>query len=151
MQIESFQVIGISIRTTNENGQSSQDIPALWQRFFAENIANQIPNKLDDTIYSVYTDYERDYTKPYTIIIGCKVAHLKEIPPGMVGKTIPRGNFLQFTAKGDINKGAVFHEWLKIWSMDIQRSYSVDFEVYGEKAKDRQHAEVDIFISVVNP
>ena len=36
-QLESFKVIGISVRTTNENGQAAKDIPFLWNKFFEEN------------------------------------------------------------------------------------------------------------------
>ncbi len=52
-----------------------------------ENILANIPNKVDSTIYSVYTDYESDFTKPYTTLIGCKVPDLKSIPKGMAAKT----------------------------------------------------------------
>jgi predicted transcriptional regulator YdeE len=37
-KIQKFSVIGISVRTTNENGQAGQDIPALWQKFMSENV-----------------------------------------------------------------------------------------------------------------
>lgn len=36
--IRKFNVIGISVRTTNENGQAGQDIPALWNKFVTEGI-----------------------------------------------------------------------------------------------------------------
>jgi len=32
-ELESFKVIGISVRTTNENGQAAKDIPFLWNKF----------------------------------------------------------------------------------------------------------------------
>lgn len=54
------------MRTTNENGQSSKDISELWKKFFAENVFAKIPNKLDSNVYSVYTDYESDFTKNHT-------------------------------------------------------------------------------------
>lgn len=148
MVFSTFYIVGISVRTTNESGQSAKDIPQLWQRFFAENIVEKIPNKLDATVYTVYTDYESDYTQPYTTVIGCKVANLNEVPKGMVGISVPGGTFTKFTAKGDIHKGAVYHEWLKIWKTPLSRKYTADFEVYGEKAQNPQAAEVDIFIAV---
>jgi len=148
MQLESFHIIGIAVRTTNQNGQAAHDIGKLWQRFFSENILDQIPNKIDSTLYSVYTDYESDYTKPYTTILGCKVSSLKEIPEGMVGKTIPAGKFTKFIAKGNLMQGAVYSEWVKIWNAPLDRKYSADFEVYGEKSQNPEHAEVDIFIAL---
>lgn len=148
MEIEKFYIIGIEIRTTNQNGQSGQDIVELWQRFFSEKVLDKIPNKLDSSIYSVYTEYEGDHTKPYTAILGCKVANLAEIPIGMVGKTILGGKFAKFTAKGNLNQGVVFSEWLKIWNMQLDRTYTADFELYDKKAQNPEDAEVDIYIAI---
>lgn len=146
--IQKFQVIGISVRTTNENGQAMQDIPALWNKFMSEGIAAQIPNKIDNSIYCIYTDYEKDYTKPYTTILGCKVSYLEIIPVGMVGKTIEEATYTKRIAKGNILQGIVINEWKKIWNSDLDRIYTADFEVYGEKSQDSEHAEVDIFVAI---
>ncbi len=146
--VEAFNIIGISVRTTNENGQSATDIPRLWNQFFSENRMNQIPNKTDGDIYCVYTDYEKDHTQPYTTIIGCRVGHLNDIPAGFVGKSMDGGLFEIFQAKGKMNAGIVFQEWIKIWNADIPRAYTNDFEVYGKKAEDPENAAVDIFIAV---
>lgn len=148
MKLQQFQVIGISTRTTNENGQMGHDILELWKRFLGENIQGQIPNKSDSAIYSVYTDYEGDFTKPYTVVLGCKVVSLNSIPDGMVGITIPEGEYTQFTARGNLNEGAVFEAWSKIWKEPLNRAYLADFEVYGEKAQNPEDAEVDIFIGI---
>ena len=148
MEFTDFSIIGISVRTTNENGQAIKDIGPLWERFLSENLIEKIPNKVDPTVYSVYTDYESDYTKPYTVILGCKVSSLDDIPEGMVGRVIPGGKFTQFTAKGDLNQGIVYSEWLNIWNTKLNRKYTADFEVYGQKALNPEDAEVDIFIAV---
>lgn len=150
MQLLDFDIIGISIRTTNERNQASKDIADLWKRFFSENICEKIPNKADPSIYSIYTDYEEDYKRSYTVILGCKVTNLDNVPQAMVGRTIPGGKFAKFTAKGNINEGAVFSEWFKIWNNpELDRNYAAaDFEVYGEKAQNPEDAEVDIFICI---
>jgi predicted transcriptional regulator YdeE len=148
LTISKFYVIGLSIRTTNENQQSAKDIPALWSRFMSEGIASRIPNKLDNTIYSVYLDYEKDHTKPYTTLLGCKVKSLDDIPEGFTGKEIGGGNYMKRAVKGNILKGVVFEEWLKIWKSNIPRVFASDYEVYGEKAKDPENAEIDIYLSV---
>lgn len=148
VKIEPFKVIGISVRTTNENGQAGKDIPVLWEKMISENIVNSIPNKIDNTIYSIYTDYEKDHTKPYTTVFGCKVENLDNIPEGMVGYSFDGGEYLKFVPKGDLSKGLVINEWLKIWEMGLNRTFTADFEVYGEKAQNPSDAEVDIFIAV---
>jgi predicted transcriptional regulator YdeE len=148
MDIQKFSVIGISVRTTNENGQSGQDIPALWKKFMAEGISGKIPNKIDNSLYCIYTEYEKDHTKPYTTILGCLVSSLDVIPEAMIGKTIEKASYEKFTAKGNLQEGIVFKEWMKIWSADLNRSFNADFEIYGEKAQNPENAEVDIFIAI---
>lgn len=146
--IDSFCVIGISVRTTNENMQAAKDIPALWNRFFSENVPAKIPGIVSQDIYCMYTDYEKDYTRPYTTLLGLKVKNLDVIPEGLTGKLVSSSDYLPFCATGKISDGIVFNEWTKIWNTEINRAYSCDFEVYGEKSKNPDHAEVDIFIAV---
>ena len=147
-KIDAFSVIGIAVQTTNENGQAGIDIPLLWSKFMSEGIVEKIPNKIDTALHCMYTDYEKDHTKPYTTILGCKVAHLETIPEGMTGKTIKAGNYIRFAVKGNLQQGAVFKTWQKIWDTPIARTYTADFEVYGEKAQNPESAELDIFIAV---
>jgi predicted transcriptional regulator YdeE len=146
--IQPFYIIGISVRTTNENMQAMKDIPALWNKFMTGQIAEKITNKIDDMVYCVYTDYEKDHTKPYTTILGCRVKSLDHIPEGMTGTSIHGGDYQLFTAKGNVAQGSVYNEWLKIWDANLPRTFTADFEVYGSKAQDPENAEVDIFISL---
>ena len=113
-----------------------------------EGIAGKIPNKSGNSIYCIYTEYEKDHTKPYTAILGCKVDNLDTIPNGMVGKIFNEANYAKRLAKGNILQGMVFNEWTKIWNADLERTFTADFEVYGEKAQNPENAEVDIFIAV---
>lgn len=148
VKVEPFKVIGIAVRTTNENNQAAKDIPGLWGKLMTEDILNKIPNKIDGTVYSIYTDYEKDHTRPYTTLLGCKVANLDDIPEGMVGKSFDGGNYVKFTPKGNLEEGLVINEWIKIWGMDLGRVFTADFEMYGEKAENPAEAEVDILIAV---
>lgn len=148
VNIKPFQVIGIMVKTTNENGKAANDITDLWGRFIKEEVLDKIPNKIDNTVYSLYTDYEGDHTKPYTTILGCKVKNLNTIPVGMVGKAFSGGNYMKLTAKGDLTKGLIINKWSQIWGMDLERLFTVDFEVFGEKAKNPLDAEIDFLIAV---
>ncbi len=146
--IDEIKVIGISVRTTNENSKVAEDIPQLWNRFMSENIAAKIPNKAGDEIYSIYTDYEGDYMKPYTTILACQVSSFDDVPEGMVAKTIGGGNYKKYVAKGSLKENIVYNTWLKIWEDKIDRAYTSDFEVYGAKAQNPEDAEIDIFVSL---
>lgn len=147
-KIEPFQIIGISIRSSNENGQAAQDISQLWARFLSEGILQKIPNKISNEILSIYTNYESDHTKPYDTILGCKVSSLDTLPDGMIGQSFEGGTFAQFLSKGDFTKGAVYNTWVDIWNTDLNRLYTADFEVYGERSQNPSDAEVDIFVAV---
>lgn len=149
-QINAFNVIGISVRTTNENGKAMIDIPALWGKFISEGTIAKIPAKTDNTVYCIYTEYEKDHTKPYTTILGCKVEHLDNVPEGMIGVTIASGLYQPFVAKGNLTKGAVYNEWTNIWNSYIERTFTADFERYGPKSQNLADGEVDIFIAVKN-
>lgn len=146
--MNSFQIIGISVRTINEGEKAKTDIGELWRKFMSENMLEKIPNVIDETIYAVYTDYESDHTKPYTTILGYKVSALDKIPEGMVGKKIEQTAYNKFIAKGDLTDNAVIDEWMKIWNMDLDRKYTADFETYGEKAADPKNGEAEIYIAI---
>jgi len=105
--IEAFRIIGISIRTTNENGQSTKDTGDLWKKFMTEGILGKIPNKIDNTVYSIYTDYQSDHTGFYTTILGCKVQSIETLPDGMIARNFAGGNYVRFVANGDLTKGAI--------------------------------------------
>lgn len=141
-------IVGIEVRTTNENGKSAKDIPALWCQFMEENVMKEIPNKLNETIYALYTDYESDHLKPYTTIIGCQVTSLDNIPDHLTVKIIPSANYLKFIAKGDLTKEAVINVWRYIWDLKIKRAYTTDIEIYDERAMDPTNGTAEILIAI---
>lgn len=148
--IQKFEIIGISTRTTNSNRQAAQDIEALWGKFWGQNIQEQIPNKVSDEIYAVYTDYETDFTGYYTTIIGLAVSSLVNIPEGFVGLTIETDNYQKFVSKGKMPE-AVVKTWVEIWGnedLNAKRAYKADFTIHAKKYYDGDQAEVETFISV---
>lgn len=147
---EGFKIIGIKVRTTNENGEAAKAIGGLWNQFMSEKLIEKIPNLISPEIFSIYTNYESDHTKPYDTILGCKVNSLEEIPNGMIGQEFQEETYVKFTAKGNLNEGAVYNKWSEIWNTDLNRTYSADLEIYGEKAQDPTNSEVDIYIAVKN-
>ena len=143
-----FRLVGINLenKTTNENNQSSTDCGNLWQKFEREKIFELIPNKLTNEIYAVYFDYEKDETKPFSYFIGCQVDNNTDVPNGLNDLLLPAQNYLKVTAKG-VMTGCITEAWQKIWKSDIKRSFAIDFEVYDERSKDWNDAELDIYIS----
>ncbi len=149
MKKNAFKVIGISVRTTNQYNKAEKDLGNLWDRFFKENIMNKIPEKESSEIFLIYTDYKSDYLDDYTAILGMRVSNIDNVPEGLVGREFEEENFQQFVAKGTIPK-AIQNIWINIWHNDskMKRKYTYDFEVYGEKAKNPEDAEVEIFVAI---
>lgn len=143
-----FKIIGISTRTTNKDNQAQHDLGRLWEQFYAENIFDKIPNKISNEILTIYTDYKSDFTEDYTTMIGVPVSTLDKIPDGLTGLEFQAENFQKFTAKGEM-PNAVVNTWSDIWQRDkeLNRKYSYDFEVYGERSQNGEHSEVEIFIA----
>jgi len=77
------------------------------------------------------------------------VSSLNDIPNGLVGKHFVASNYNKFPVKGNLTVGNVIYEaWEKIWAVNLNRKYTTDFEVYGEKSKDLTNAELDIYIAI---
>ncbi len=148
--IAPFQIIGISVRTTNENEQAAKDIPKLWEQFVENDILSKIPNKVSNDIFSIYTNYESDHTKAYDTILGCRVTTLETVPDGLVSQSFNGGTYAKFTAKGDLTKGIIYNTWVDIWNTPLNRLYTADFEIYEAKAKNPKTAEVDIFVAIIS-
>jgi len=137
--------IGLALRTNNE--ECSVAMPAHKDKFFRENIPAKIPNKVNGNILALYTDYEGDYTKPYSWILGCEVSSLDNIPDGLVGKTIPESNYAVFTTQGEFPQGLIA-AWQAIWKANLHRSYTSDFEVYRSDFDPHKSPQVKVYIAV---
>ncbi len=144
--LDTFRVIGIAIRTTNKDAQSEKDISELWQRFIHEKIIDRIPDKINTDIYCIYTDYEGDHNGLYTTIIGCKVASTENLPEAFISKTIPATTYRVYASTGKL-PDCVVKTWLTIWHSGLHRNYIADFDVYGEKAKNPENAEIETYVS----
>lgn len=123
------------------------DCGNLWQKFEIEKIFELIPNKLRNEIYAAYYDYEKDETKPFSYFIGCKVDEEAETPKRLNELLVPSQNYVKVIAKG-IMTGCITEAWKKIWESNLNRKFGFDFEVYDERSKDWNNAELDIFISI---
>jgi len=146
IQKPEITIVGITCRTSNSPDAGPQDIPKLWERFFAESIVDQIPNKASSEIMALYCDYEEDHTKPYSIIIGCPVTFVEDLPSNLVAKTVPATSYALFSAVGE-HPQSLIETWGRIWSTDLKRSYAGDLEVYGVKFSKRPQ-EVEILIAL---
>jgi predicted transcriptional regulator YdeE len=150
-----FSVIGIQARTSNAKEVTGGGaIPKQWEMFFKEGIVDKIPNKVDSTIYAVYTGYASDRDSEYDFVIGMKVSDASAVPPAMVAKKVPKGKYAVVTsAKGPVAQ-VVPQAWQQVYSLDDNkqlggdRAYKADFEVYDERSQNPQDSQIDIYVGV---
>lgn len=153
---ESFQMVGITASTNNQKESGSDAIIGqLWQQFLSEGLLNRIPDRVDQSIIAVYTDYATDANGQYTFVLGAKIKPIPTptLPEGMVVKLVPAGRYAVFTSeRGPVAK-VVVAAWKQIWSYyqspaNSQRAYRADFEIYDQRAADPTNAQVDIYIGL---
>lgn len=135
--------VGMPVRTSND--RFFQDAKPLWDKFYASNKPNQ-------NLFAVYTDYETDFTKPFTYMAASEVKSLTDIPEGMTSITVPAATYAVFIAKGAFPQ-SMLEAWQKIWSSDIKRTYTTDFEIYPpdfNPFNPNVDPEVKIYIAIEN-
>ncbi len=143
--IPAFSVVGISIVTDNE--KAAEEINALWEEFFKQQIGQDVENRVDDVIYAVYSDYEGDHTKPYRYTIGYKIKGEPKIADHLHHVEVKQADYAMMSAAGEQPK-ALIETWTAIWQSDLDRRYETDFEVYGQRFFEEGVHEVLVAIGV---
>jgi predicted transcriptional regulator YdeE len=149
-----FTVIGIAARTTNAREMTADGvIGKQWGRLMQEGVLTTIPNKADQSIVAVYTDYASDHNGEYTYLLGARVTSDGNVPAGMVAKKIPGGRFAAFTSEKGPAPKVVPEMWMKINSLPQSatggdRLYQADYEVYDERATDPHNLQVDVYVGI---
>lgn len=152
-EVPAFTVIGIECRDSGAKEMAGQGcIAGQWMRLFQEGLLEKIPDRADQNIVAVYTDYSDDHGE-YTYILGAKVADDAKAPDGMVKRTIEKGRFAQFTSDRGPLQEVVPAIWKKIAALPKSevggdRLYQSDFEIYGEDAMDPNNGQMNVYIRV---
>ena len=145
-----FSVIGIACRTTNVDNKVQEDLPPLWERFMNEDLITKIPKRINEGIYCVYTNYERDEHSEYTTIVGAQsiLEANAPLPEGMVRCDIPASKYLCLPVKGDYPESLIC-TWEWVWQQsNLPRRYTADFEYYPEGMIKPREPKLDVYIAV---
>lgn len=145
VNLKEKKVVGLNIRTNNNDPNMSNDIGKLWNEFFNQGIFSEIKNKVNERAIGLYSNYESDFTGDYDMTVACEVSDEKEIPKGTIVKKIPAGKYAKFIVKGHMQK-AVYEFWQELWTMNLDRAYTCDFEEYINS--DIDNAEINIYIAL---
>lgn len=131
-------VLGIYARASNA---APEPIGDLWRKFHAMGDAAAIEARCDDAVYSVYCEYESDFTGAYTVVVGCAVDADAPIPEGMKKIAIEAGKFAVYQPAGELPM-SVFATWAEIWKSPLNRLYRADFDRYGSDGNVTVHVGV---------
>lgn len=139
-------IMGLPLRTTNENKKSSKEIPLHWMNFFEKNYIEIIPNKKNNAPVGLYTNYSKKHAGPYTLIVGCEVTKVDKIPEGMVVKKIPAQTYAYLWAEGEF-PNCLYQAWKNVWESPLKRAYTNDLEIYPETFNPK-NAKIELFIAL---
>lgn len=137
-------VVGLELRTSNAD--AFETIPAHWQQFSQQEVLDQIPGKLSDDVFAVYTHFSdegRSNAGTYSLVVGAQVAAGSQVPAGLAGVTLaPQRRKVVSVEKGRPDQVAA--KWQEIWQTDnLGNTYLADYERY------QASGEIDIFIGVM--
>lgn len=133
-------VVGVSAITSNDATDMGDVIAGLWEKLYKDGVNNIIKNKVNEFAIGLYSDYSGDQ---YTVTAGNEVSVAENNELSV--KIIPAGKYAKFSVHGDMVT-AVAEAWYKIWEMDLDRSFTGDFEEYLNS--DWENGDIDIYIAL---
>lgn len=133
-------VVGVSAITSNDSADMGEVIAGLWEKLYKDGVNNSIKNKVNEYAIGLYSDYSDD---KYTVTAGNEVSVAEN--EGLSVKIIPSGKYAKFSVHGNMVT-AVADAWCKIWKLDLDRSFTGDFEEYLNS--DWENADIDIYIAL---
>jgi predicted transcriptional regulator YdeE len=140
VNLEQKTVVGVSAITSNADSQMGAVIGGLWEKLYQGGVNAAIKNKINEYAIGLYSDYSKDQ---YCVTAGNEVS--KPENDELTVKIIPAARYAKFSVHGHMEK-AVAEAWGEIWKMDLDRSFTGDFEEYLNS--DWENADIDIYIAL---
>lgn len=136
-------VVGVSAVTGNDDPNMGNVIGGLWEKLYQGGVCTAIKNKVNEYAIGLYSDYTANQ---YCVTAGNEVSKAENTE--LTIKIIPAGTYAKFSAHGHMEK-AVADAWSEIWQMELDRSYTGDFEEYLNC--DLEHCDIDIYVALKQP
>jgi predicted transcriptional regulator YdeE len=149
LQRPAFDVVGVPLRTSRE--RQKEEIPSHWQRFLVNDRASAIPDRLDDSLLGVYTEYEAPPSSmEYSLTVGCRVSAESAAEEGMVRIRVPESSYAVFALEGPFPE-ALVDAWEWVRNSDLPRIWTADFEDYRFRAGLAADPNVVLNVAVRGP
>jgi len=133
-------VVGIGATTSNSSPDMGEVITGLWEKLYYGGINSSIKNKVNEFAIGLYCEYLDDQ---YTVLTGNEVSMADN--DEFTVRIIPAGKYAKFSVHGNMET-AVAEAWGEIWKMNLDRSFTGDFEEYLNS--DWENADIDIYIAL---
>lgn len=133
-------MVGVSAQTSNNDPNMNSIIEGLWKKLYQDGIHEAIKNKVNEYAIGLYSDYEGE---KYCVTAGNEVSKAEN--EDFTVKVIPAGKYAKFSIHGHMVK-AVAKAWETIWKLDLDRSFTGDFEEYLNS--DWENADINIYIAL---
>lgn len=128
-----FSAGGRTIRTTNENGASERDQGMLWEGLMREGFLFPLLEASgENAIWGIYSNYEKDWTRPYDFTLAARRAHDAVAVSGGTVIDVPGGDYAVFRASASTPQEASVRVWQSVWAWSAanpeKRAYGIDLE-----------------------
>lgn len=133
-------VVGVSAMTGNSDPEMGNVIGGLWEKLYGGGVNAVIKNKVNEYAIGLYSDYAGDR---YCVTAGNEVSRAEN--PELTVKTIPAGKYAKFSVHGHMER-TVAEAWAGIWQMNLDRSFTGDFEEYLNC--DFENCDIDIYVAL---
>lgn len=140
VNLEKKIVVGVSAATGNSDPEMGSIIGGLWEKLYQGGVNAVIKNKVNEYAIGLYSDYADDR---YCVTAGNEVSKAEN--PDLTVKTIPAGKYAKFSVHGHMEQ-AVAEAWTNIWQMDLDRSFTGDFEEYLNC--DFENCDIDLYVAL---
>lgn len=140
VSLEEKIIVGVSATTGNSDPEMGKIIGGLWEKLYQGGVYPAIKNKVNEYAIGLYSDYTDE---GYCVTAGNEVSKAEN--PDFTMKTIPAGKYAKFSVHGHMEK-AVADAWAEIWQMNLDRSFTGDFEEYLNS--DFENCNIDIYIAL---
>ena len=138
-----FEVTGLTVRASTENGANLREIPAFWDRCTAEghvkSLERAMPANARMGVMGMCVNDFDEKTNQFTYLIGierpAEAAARKALPRGCVDVTVPAGTWAVFSSRGPL-PGAIQEVWKRVFTewfpaSGYEHADSPDLEVYS--------------------
>ncbi len=144
VKLQEKKIVCLKTRTGNNDKNCQKKIGELWNRLMCGNECGKLKPNDGTVLYGIYTNYNWD-DQSYDALVGFEST---ELPEGFELATLSAGSYAKFTVHGDVRK-SVADAWNRIWSMQLPRAFSTDFEEYVS-CDDNMCGEVNLYAALAD-